>query len=248
MSNSPTSDNGEVSTDDRFLNSADGDAVRRSPGRPRLPFDRIIATALRIVDEEGADALSMRTLAQRLDTGTATLYRAVANRAELVTHVVDRVFGEIELDPVVVREGDWQQVCLLTGQATFDALSRHRGVASLLVEHVPTGPNAMAHREWFLAVLLENGFSHETAARVYATIARYVLGFAVQLQAHGAAAGPDAAAISTLYHRLDPALFPATLAVADALPTSTLADEFAFGLELIVAGLAARRAGSRPPA
>src|SRR2546430_1768414 len=67
--------------------------TRRGPGRPCLPLDRIVATALRIVDEQGADALSMRSLAQALDSGTATLYRHFANRAELIAQVVDRVFG-----------------------------------------------------------------------------------------------------------------------------------------------------------
>jgi len=229
-----------VSSAENLANEADSPR-RRSPGRPRVPFDRIIATALRIVDEEGADALSMRTLAQRLDSGTATLYRAVANRAELIAHVVDRVLGEVEFDPEVGRGGDWQQACLLAGQATFDALSRHRGVAPLLIEQVPTGPNAMVHREHFLALLLDNGFSHEAAARAYATIARYVLGFAVQLHGHGTAANPDAAGVSAFYHQLDPALFPATRTVADSLPTSTLEEEFAFGLRLIVVGLAGLR-------
>jgi hypothetical protein len=39
-----------------------------------VPLERIVATAARIVDEDGSDALSMRTLAQRLGSGTATLY------------------------------------------------------------------------------------------------------------------------------------------------------------------------------
>lgn len=240
MTHPPIRDNVGVSPDENLACEPDS-RQRRSPGRPRVPFERIIAVALQIVDEEGADALSMRTLAQRLDSGTATLYRAVANRAELVAHVVDRVFGEVEFDPDMFRAGDWQQACLLAGQATFDALSRHRGVAPLLIEQVPTGPNAMIHREQFLAMLLDNGFSHEAAPLAYTTIARYVLGLALQLHGHGTAANPDPAGISSLYHRLDPALFPATLAVADSLPASTLEEEFAFGLQLIVAGLAGLR-------
>jgi len=240
MSDLPIHDNARVSTDANLASEPDS-RQRRPPGRPRLPFERIIAVALEIVDEEGADALSMRTLAQRLDSGTATLYRAVANRAELVAHVVDRVFGEVQFDRDAFGGGDWQQACLLAGQATFDALSRHRRVAPLLLEQVPTGPNAMIHRERFLAMLLDNGFSHETAPLAYTTIARYVLGLALQLHGHGTAANPDSAAVSALYRRLDPALFPATLAVADSLPAATLEDEFAFGLALIVAGLASLR-------
>ncbi|MFF3571947.1 TetR/AcrR family transcriptional regulator [Nocardia jiangxiensis] len=231
-----------MSTAENPANESDS-PQRRSPGRPRVPFDRIVDTALRIVDEEGADALSMRTLAQRLDTGTATLYRAVANRGELVAHVIDRVFGEIEFAPELLGDaGDWRQACLIAGQATFDALSRHRGVAPLLIEQVPTGPHAMVHREQFLAMLLGGGFSHEVAARAYAAIARYVLGFAIQLHGQGAAVDPGN--VSAFYRQLDPALFPATLAVADSLPGAMLEDEFAFGLQLIVDGLAGRRGGA----
>ena len=40
----------------------------------------------------------MRSLAQRLESGTATLYRHFANRSELVAMVVDRMLGEVDLD------------------------------------------------------------------------------------------------------------------------------------------------------
>ncbi|MEV5838726.1 TetR/AcrR family transcriptional regulator C-terminal domain-containing protein [Nocardia sp. NPDC052112] len=213
--------------------------TRRSRGRPRVPFDRIVTTALRIVDEDGADALSMRTLAQRLDSSTAVLYRAVANRAELIGHVVDWVFGEIEFDPDVFGDADWPQGCRSAAQAMFDTLRSHRGIARLLIEQVPTGPNTLALREQFLAMLLANGFAPDAAARAYATIARYVLGFAAQLHGHNTAENIDATTLSTLYHELDPTRFPATVAVADYLPAQTLEEEFGFGLQLIVAGLTA---------
>ncbi|MGV9330698.1 TetR/AcrR family transcriptional regulator [Nocardia sp. NPDC003726] len=210
--------------------------ARRSPGRPRVPFDRIVATATRIVDEEGPDALSMRTLAQRLDTGTAVLYRAVANRAELIGHVVDRVLGEVEIEDNA-PEGDWQRACAAAAEAMFSTLHRHRGVAPLLIEQVPTGPNALMLRERILAMLLANDFSPERAALVYTTVARYVIGFAAQLQGHNTEANIEPAGLTALYRRLDPAQFPATVAVADCLPTQTLEDEFRFGLRLLVAGL-----------
>ncbi|MFK0108449.1 helix-turn-helix domain-containing protein [Streptomyces sp. NPDC091217] len=59
--------------------------VRRPAGRPPVPPDRIIAMALRIVDEEGTEALSMRALAERLGSGTATLYRHFGKRAAWAT-------------------------------------------------------------------------------------------------------------------------------------------------------------------
>ena len=159
---------------------------RRTPGRPPIPLDRIVTTALEIVDEQGADALSMRTLAHRLNSGTATLYRHFAGRADLVAHVVDRVFGAIELDVAKFSTMSWQEACKSACHSMFDGLRRHRNVTTLLVESVPIGPNALAARERMIAFLLGNGFPPALAARSYATLARYILGFAVQLNSgHG---------------------------------------------------------------
>ncbi|WP_051178452.1 TetR/AcrR family transcriptional regulator C-terminal domain-containing protein [Nocardia concava] len=210
--------------------------ARRSPGRPRVPFDKIVTTAVQLVDEEGAAALSMRTLAQRLDTGTAVLYRAVTGRPELVGFVVDHVFGEVDLD-IDTTDRDWRQACRAAAQTIFETLRRHRGIAPLLIEQVPTGPNALALRERFLTMLLNAGFAPEAAARTYAVLARYVLGFAAQLH-DPTAPDPEPARLTALFHQLDPADFPSTIAVADCLPTQRLEDEFAFGLDMIIEGLA----------
>jgi AcrR family transcriptional regulator len=207
---------------------------RRSPGRPPIALDRIVTAALEIVDEQGADALSMRSLAQRLDSGTATLYRHFAGRADVIAHVVDRVFGTVELDVARLSAMTWQEACKAAAHSMFDALRRHQNVTPLLAGDVPIGPNALATRERMIAFLLANGFPPALAARSYATLARYILGFAIQLT--GSRGGFDDARLAQVFHDLDPSQFPATVAVADNLPVPW-EDEFAFGLELIVDGL-----------
>jgi AcrR family transcriptional regulator len=194
------------------------------------------------VDEEGADALSMRSLAEALSSGTATLYRHFANRAELIAQVVDRVFGEAEFDAGQLGTMGWQQACQTVARSMFDALARHQNVAPLLVQQVATGPNAMVIREGCIAVLLDNGFEPRLAARSYATLARYVLGFAIQVAGQaGEEAGDDTQPAARL-RSTDPNRFPATAAVADSLPVP-LEEEFVFGLELLLSGLSQRRGG-----
>lgn len=179
----------------------------------------------------------MRALAQRLGSGTATLYRHFADRAELVAMVVDRMLGEVALDALSGLA--WDQACMSFAQSMFDALGRHGKVAPLLIGHIPMGPNAMAQRELVLSVLLDNGFQADAAARSYATLSRYILGFAMQVSGSLAAEQHDAE-VSAAFHRFDPEQYPATVKVADALPVP-LGDEFAFGLELLIAGLSGLR-------
>lgn len=208
----------------------------RSRGRPALPIDRILGAAVELLDEQGAEALSMRSLAQRLGSGTATLYRHFANRSELVSMVIDHILGKVDLDAQAIARLPWQQACTLFAQNMFDALSRHGNVAVLLIEYTPMGRNALANRELCLSLFLDNGFPPAVAAHAYATLARYVLGFAIQLSGSAAANSQHEAQLSAAFHELDSSSYPATVAVADDLPVP-LAEEFAFGLQLIVAGL-----------
>lgn len=203
----------------------------RRPGRPPVPLERIISTALQIVDDDGADALSMRTLAQHLGSGTATLYRHFDNRAALVAHVVDRMFGAVEPKGDELRAMGWQQALRTVAHTMFEALARHRNAARLMVEEIPLGPNAMALREHCVAALLDSGFPPRTAAHAFATLSRYVLGFAIQVNGH------DDAQLSAVFQNVDPALFPATATVAGSMPIP-IEDEFSFGLELLLSGLA----------
>jgi AcrR family transcriptional regulator len=223
--------------------TVDTPSSSRSRGRPALPPDRILAAALELVDEQGADALSMRSLAQRLGSGTATLYRHFGSRSELVALVVDRMIGEIDMRSIASLP--WQQACMSFAQSMFDALGQHGNVASLLIGHVPVGLNALAQRELVLSVLLDNGFAPAAAAHAYATLARYVLGFAIQLSGSTSATAEGDAAVAAAFHQLDPSRYPATVAVADELPVP-LEEEFEFGLRLIVAGLERLQRSTHP--
>lgn len=206
-----------------------------SSGRPAIPLDRILTAALRIADEEGAQALTMRRLASELNSSTAMLYRHFKSRADLVCQIVDCVFKEAKLPASAFPQTDWRQACRALARRMFAVLDQHRGVAQLLLEATPNGPHATVLRERALAMMLDNGFAPPLAARAYATLARFVLGFAIQIGGQSAAAGEDAA-LSAAFHQLDRTAFPATFALADELPVP-LEEEFAFGLDLMIAGL-----------
>lgn len=211
-------------------------AASRSRGRPPVPKQRIVAAALRIVDEQGAEALSLRALAQQLDSSTATLYRHFANRADLIHHVIEHALGEAPAGADALRSLGWEDACRAMATWMFATLRRHPNVAPLLLDQAPAGPNTMAMRELALQVFLDAGFSPYNAIRSYATLARFVLGFAIQLNREESADGGLLAA----YQNADAELYPATAAVASLAPVP-LDDEFRFGLDLLLSGLASLR-------
>jgi len=219
-------------------------APLRPRGRPRRSLERIVGVALEIVDEIGTDAFSMRLLADRLGSGTATLYRHLAGKDELMFHVVDRILGEVDIDIGADALGSttWQQATARRAGALYEVLKNHPNALPLLVSEVPVGPNALINRERSMAVLLACGFPLDLAARAYTAVAHYVVGFALQQHAPGAPQPKDAARLRDFYRALDAKTYPATVAAADELTSVPLDEEFRFGLQLVLDGIERRRA------
>ncbi|WP_431031087.1 TetR/AcrR family transcriptional regulator C-terminal domain-containing protein [Plantibacter sp. RU18] len=208
----------------------------RGRGRPRVAREHIIETALEILDEGGAEALTLRSLATRLSSSTATLYRHVANRNELIGMILDHVLGEVELPDSISAELSWEDACRSIATSSYRALSARRDAARLLTEAILTGPNVMRIRESMLAALLREGFDPVTAAKAAAAISHFALGFALQTATTAAEADAGRTQLSELLHSDGGRRFPATAAVAEHLPRP-LDEEFAFGLDLILRGL-----------
>ena len=118
--------------------------------------------ALRVVDSEGADGLSMRRVAEELGTGPASLYWHVANKDELINLLVDRVVGEIELpEPDPARWQEQFREGMLHARRVFQ---RHPGVAGLTLGRIPVGPNLVRMAESILALLRGAGIPDHVAA------------------------------------------------------------------------------------
>jgi AcrR family transcriptional regulator len=220
----------------------------RRRGRPPRSFENIVSVAADLVDELGVDGLNMRLLAERLETGTATLYRHVTGKDELMVYVLDSRMGEIvgAYDALAARPRTWREALERIAFAYRRFLSAHPNVLPLLVGRLPIGPNALTIRERSLTALTERGFSHELAARAFTTLLQYVVGVAVT-QA-GDPAPDEAAAIRDYYRSLDAAAYPHVAAAAEALTHTPLEAGFVEGLEIVLDGIdRIRRRSARQP-
>ena len=179
----------------------------------------------------------MRLLAERLETGTATLYRHFAGKDELMVHVVDRMLAGVLSAAALEEEPPrtWQDAMRRRASQFRSAVTEHPNVLPLLVAQLQIGPNALQLREQSIATLVELGFSPPLAAGAYTAIVQYVVGFLI-LQP-GSPGPREAAAIADYFRALDAERYPFTVAGADALTDVSPEDEFVAGLQFILDGI-----------
>ncbi|MFE4962690.1 TetR/AcrR family transcriptional regulator [Streptomyces sp. NPDC056660] len=206
-------------------------------GRPQTDVGTIVDTALKLIDDVGIQALTLRTLAETLGSGTATLYRRFDSKDELLTLVADRILSEVRVTPEELEGLPWREAVAVAANALRDTVRRHPNAIPLLAAQVPVGPNGLRAREWLGGLLLGHGFSVPLTARAFTAISHYVIGFAIQQHSPGSPGPEDRRQLRDYYHSLDPAAYPATTAAADELTSVPPHEEFRFGLDLLLDGL-----------
>ena len=212
-------------------------ALRKNVGRPQISHDKFIEAAIEIIDVRGVEALSLRQLAQRVGSGTATLYRHFTSKEEIVVCAVDYILGEAPTRTIDTSNFNWQQICHLIGVGAYKGFLRHPNFIPLIAAQVPIGPNAMAKRERAIAALLVRGLTTEFAAKAYSSLVHYSLGHAIQFSSGGSFPEARSNEFCEYYRSLDKTDFPAVVAVAEHLPSISDEDEFEFGLNSIINGL-----------
>ncbi|NUK51351.1 TetR/AcrR family transcriptional regulator [Streptomyces lunaelactis] len=145
--------------------------------REQLSREQIVSEAVRLLDAEGLEALSMRKLGTRLDAGATSLYRHVANKDELIELVVDEVYGELEV-PDAGDPSHWRTAAGGSAHSLRSMILRHPWIASVLgqVGLVHLGPNVMRMSDRLLAVFGAAGFATDEADQAMSTVIAYVIG------------------------------------------------------------------------
>ncbi|WP_327350692.1 TetR/AcrR family transcriptional regulator [Streptomyces sp. NBC_01304] len=136
---------------------------RERPAKPALTRDGIIATAVRVMRAEGLQRVTMRRLAQELDTGPASLYVYVANTAELHAAILDELLGEVDLRPAAA-DGDWRERIAAVLASYSHLLFQHPSLAQSAVVARPSGPNYLNLLEALLTLLGQGGVPDDQAA------------------------------------------------------------------------------------
>lgn len=149
-------------------------------GRTPLTADTVFEAAMRIADEHGIDAVTMRRLAEALGVQAMSLYHHVPGREALLDGMVERVFTEIELPPA---DRHWRAAMEVRAASARAALARHPWSIALLDSRTNPGHATLRHHDAVLGCLRRSGFSVVDAGHAFALLDAYVYGFVMQEQA-----------------------------------------------------------------
>jgi AcrR family transcriptional regulator len=155
-------------------------ADARARAEPRIPItrDAIVEAALRVLDREGMDGMSMRRVAQELGTGAGSLYWHVRNKGELLQLLSERLAGEIELpapDP-----SRWQEQLKDAGRQMRAGAHRHRDGARITLGRVASGPTIARFTEWLFELMTPVGIPDRVIAYLGDMAGLYVGAYAFE--------------------------------------------------------------------
>ncbi|WP_240434875.1 TetR/AcrR family transcriptional regulator [Streptomyces sp. YIM 130001] len=222
---------------------------RKKPERRTEPLsrERIVDTAVGLLDTAGESGLTFRALSERLATGPGAIYWHVAGKSELLAAATDRVVSRALTEGPDGSPDGIHDVAL----GLFDAIEEHPwliGQLTTQLSHHPTGPvttrifEATGRQVSALGAPASSWFTATSA------LMHYILGAAGQNAANAARAralDPEAdrtAYLDTVagaWKQLSPDDHPFTRAVADQGLEHDDRTQFLAGIDLIIAGVTA---------
>ncbi|HEY5833279.1 TetR/AcrR family transcriptional regulator [Streptomyces sp.] len=149
---------------------------RRAP-RNSLNPDRILDAALILLDRDGAEAFTMRALAQQLGVGTMAVYSHFRGKDEISDAVAQRLLDTIELPPGGSAEpvGELREVC----RQVYRLFTEHPSALQLLTIRPLRGDDAIAVIDRMLTLLSRAGLSRADAVHAHVALMQYTVGSAL---------------------------------------------------------------------
>lgn len=203
--------------------------------RARFSRDEIAAAALRIVDESGLGALSMRSLASALGTGPMTMYNYVADKEGLEELVVAAVVADIAVpDPT----DDWRHDVHAVATTMWRGVRAHPAAIPLVLTRRMASATGFAIADALVEALVRAGLDDRDRLSAFHAVLGLVTG-----AAQAELAGPLTGGASEAAGRIGAVAggaFPHIEALSKVAMQTPVADDFDGGLRMLIDGIAAR--------
>jgi len=215
-------------------------ATRREP----LTKERIEEAALRVMDAEGLEAVTMRRIGRELGVEAMSLYNHVEDKDDILNGVTELVFTRFDYPPFT---GEWLEDAKAMAREWRRLLGLHPSVCQLLAErHKPLeGLASFRAMDAALGLLRSAGLSDRDAAQAFNALGSYILGYVTMEQ--GLMLGNDEDHAKQHDLAMDALKGSGLDNVVACLPhfaDCNTDQQFEFGLDLIFRGIRAGVAGS----
>jgi AcrR family transcriptional regulator len=217
-------------------------ARRAEAGRPRtLSIQAIVTAAIEVLDDGGVAGLSMRSVAQRLGTGAASLYAYVSGKDELLELIFEELIGTIPLPTPDPKRWRTQVTEMMTDLQRV--LVSHRDAALAGIGRVPTSAKALAGSETLAAVMAAGGLEPRIIALGSDQMFLYVCAFAFEqgLYVNSDRSPAEIAEYFQGVHEFMAALptdrYPTMASISSEMTGHDAATRFSFGLDVLISGL-----------
>jgi len=220
----------------------DGEPPAPKRRKPPITVERIVQTALVLIAAEGFEALTMRRIAAVLETGPASLYAHVRDKAALDDLLIGELCARVVL-PAPNPNGWMAQFKDVCGQLR-DLYLQYPGVSLAAFAVVPRNLDTLRISEGMLAIVLAGGVTAQAAAWTIDAALLYVGAYSLERSLRQRP-GPDAdgrafdrAEIVERLRMLPERHFPNTVAYVQDITSGDGHDRFDFTLTLLLRGLA----------
>ena len=206
--------------------------------RGSLNREQVVDAALALADEAGLEALSMQTLARRLDCGVMTLYRYIASKEDLLDAIAQRGLRDLRLPRPL--PGEAEAILVSWGRALRLTLIAHPSLPVIFLARAVIGPGIFHGVEALLRALGEGGVAPAAGVHAIYAVLIYTTGFAAW-EAPRTRQQPQSAYAANwrrAFAGLPPADFPLAGSVIDELGQVAGEEQFQHGLTALAAGLA----------
>ncbi len=207
--------------------------------RVPLSRERAVEVAIGLADAGGLASLTMRKLATVLGVEAMSLYHHVAKKEDILDDMVDFVFSEIELPALTAP---WRPAMWDRAQSARGVLLAHPWAISLMDSRTTPGLATLRHHDAVLGCLRTSGFSVAMAAHAISLLDSYVHGFVLQEISLPFDTSSELDEVTTaILDQMPLDAFPYLVEIATEhvlRPGYSYANEFPFGLDLILSGLA----------
>lgn len=221
--------------------------MQKPKPRTVLSLDSVLDVSIAVLDESGAERLSVREVARRLHAGVASIYWYIDSKSQLVDLAVDRVLGQVTDQAVNSSADDGSDDPLAPLRALalrlFDTLDQHQWCAGHITQNPQRQPHSVQTLDLIGRHLASLGLTVEQQFHSSTALMTYVVGSCAQMAnaqrsvSNVVTRRAHLAEAARRWDEVDPDELPFLRSAADVLRQHDDREQFEFGLDLMLDGI-----------